>query len=174
MISPTGVLDRQAILELLAVSPPLVEEALDLEVQVQPNGIDLTLRDVARYTSSGTIDFSNERRVVAGLEPIEFDKADVLHLDPGSYLVTFNEVVNLPLTLTALGRTRSSLLRSGAAVHTAVWDAGYSGRSQSLLVVYHSEGLTLHRDARIMQLVFFRLQSPAAEGYRGTYLGENT
>jgi dUTP pyrophosphatase len=110
---------------------------------------------------------------VAGLEPLDFGEADLLHLDPGSYLVTFNEVVNLPLTLTALGRTRSSLLRSGAALHTAVWDAGYSGRSQSLLVVYHAEGLTLHRDARIMQLVFFWLQRPVAEGYRGTYLGEH-
>jgi len=133
----------------------------------------MSLRDVARYAAPGIIDFSNEKRVVASVEPLAFDPDDRLHLDPGPYLVTFNEVVNLPLTLTAIGRTRSSLLRSGAALHSAVWDAGYSGRSQSLLVVYHPLGITVHRNARIMQLLFLWLQQPVTEGYRGTYLGEN-
>ena len=49
----------------------------------------------------------------------------------------------------ALGRPRSSLLRCGASLHTAVWDAGYRGRSQSLLVVHHPAGLRLGRDARV-------------------------
>ena len=129
---------------------------------------------MARYATPGVIDFSNARRVVSDVERLDFDADDRLHLDPGPYLVTFNEVVNLPLALTAMGRTRSSLLRSGAALHTAVWDAGYSGRSQSLLVVYHPRGMTLYRNARIMQLVFLWLQRPATEGYRGTYLGENS
>ena len=174
MTRPSGVLDRQAILDLLAASPPLIEEAIDLETQVQPNGVDLTLRDVARYAAPGVIDFSNTRRALAEVERLEFGGHDRLHLDPGPYLVTFNEVVNLPLTLTAMGRTRSSLLRSGAALHTAVWDAGYSGRSRSLLVVYHPRGMTVYRNARIMQMVFLWLQSPATEGYRGAYLGENS
>ncbi len=73
----------------------------------------------------------------------------------------------------ALGRTRSSLLRSGVALHTAVWDAGYSGRSQSLLVVYNPHGFTLTRDARIMQVVFLPLEQAARQGYSGRFLGEN-
>ena len=71
----------------------------------------------------------------------------------------------------ALGKPRSSLLRSGVAVHNAVWDAGYRGRSQALLVVYHPRGFTLSRDAR---LVFFAsaLAHPVDQGYRGRYQGE--
>ncbi|HLB27762.1 MAG TPA: deoxyuridine 5'-triphosphate nucleotidohydrolase, partial [Dehalococcoidales bacterium] len=71
-----------------------------------------------------------------------------------------------------LGRPRSSLLRCGVTVNTAVWDAGYSGRSQSLLVVYNPLGFRLQKDARVVQLVFFRLTGET-EGYKGAYQGEN-
>ena len=72
----------------------------------------------------------------------------------------------------ALGRPRSSLLRCGVTVNTAVWDAGYSGRSQSLLVVYNPLGFRLQKDARVVQLVFFRLTGET-KGYQGKYQGEN-
>jgi dUTP pyrophosphatase len=73
----------------------------------------------------------------------------------------------------ALGRPRSSLGRCGATIHTAVWDAGYRGRSTSLLVVSNPHGFAVERDARVMQLVFFSLARPASEGYAGAYQGEN-
>ena len=88
-------------------------------------------------------------------------------------MVVFNEVVHLPLDLMALGRPRSSLLRSGVAMHTAVWDAGYRGRSQALLTVYNPEGFRVQQNAGLMQLVFFRLAQPVVEGYQGRFLGEN-
>ena len=168
-----GLLDRHSILERLAADPPLIEGLIDEGTQVQPNGVDLTLQSVASYAGVGAADFSNAKRVAAATESLQFDDEGGLHLEPGAYLVQFNEVVHLPLDLAALGRTRSSLLRSGVALHTAVWDAGYSGRSQSLLTVYNPSGFDVYRDARIMQLVFFALEQPAAEGYRGVYLNEN-
>ena len=165
------MLDKATLLALLKATPPLVEGAIDLAVQVQPNGIDLTVRDVAAYDSAGTVDFSNAARVLAGVTQLRL--GDVVTLKTGSYLVTFNEVVHLPKDIAGLGRTRSTLLRCGAALHTAVWDAGYSGRSQSLLTVYNPQGLTLRRNARILQMVFFRLEQAVAQGYSGVYQGEN-
>jgi dUTP pyrophosphatase len=73
----------------------------------------------------------------------------------------------------ALGLSRSSLLRCGASLHTAVWDAGYSGRSESLLVVHNPAGLDLEKNARVLQLVFSKLTGKS-EGYNGIYQGENT
>jgi dUTP pyrophosphatase len=96
-----------------------------------------------------------------------------MKLAPGQYRVIYNEVVHLPNDLLALGFPRSSLLRCGADLRTAVWDAGYSGRSESLLVVHNPHGLRLKRNARILQLVFFTIDSET-EGYRGMYQGENT
>jgi len=75
--------------------------------------------------------------------------------------------------LMALGRPRSSLLRSGVSVHTAVWDSGYQGRSQALLVVHHPAGYRVQQGARLMQLVFWRLGSAVEQGYQGKYQGEN-
>jgi dUTP pyrophosphatase len=96
-----------------------------------------------------------------------------LQLEPGPYLVTFNEIVNLPLDVMALGRPRSSLLRSGVSIHTAVWDAGYHGRSQALLVVYHPDGYRVQRDSRLMHLVFFQMETAASKGYQGRFQSEN-
>ncbi len=101
-----------------------------------------------------------------------FDKLGYIELTPGAYSITYNEIVNLPADLTALGQPRSSLLRCGVDVGTAVWDAGYSGRSQSLLTVHNPLGFRLERNARILQLIFFRL-SGKTSGYQGKYRGEN-
>ncbi|MEE9286026.1 MAG: deoxyuridine 5'-triphosphate nucleotidohydrolase, partial [Dehalococcoidia bacterium] len=81
-----GLLDRQSILERLRARPPLVEGAVDIETQLQPNGIDLTLRAVERHASAGAIDFSNARRRLADREPVPFDGDGSVHLAPGSYL----------------------------------------------------------------------------------------
>jgi len=77
----------------------------------------------------------------------------------------------MPLDVVAIARTRSTLLRNGATVETAVWDPGYKGRSSSLLVVHNPEGIRLKKDARIAQLVFFRVKE-VAEGYSGVYQNE--
>ena len=169
----SGALDRDSINQLVAGPSPLIEDYLSLEDQLQPNGFDLTLRQVSRLTTPGSMGQGTQQREISGCETLDFGADGWLDLSPGPYLVTFNEVVNLPLDLMALGRPRSSLLRSGVSIHTAVWDAGYCGRSQALLSVQHPAGYRVQRGARLMQLVFFSLVRPAQEGYAGRYLGEN-
>ena len=150
-MSSTGAcLDRESIRRRLSASPPLLEGYRDLEAQLQPNGFDLTLAEVAAFTDPGVLTADNAGRRLAATAPLPFGADGALHLDPGPYLVTLNETVNLPLDVMALGKPRSSLLRSGVAMHNAVWDAGYRGRSQALLVVYHPRGFTLSRDARVL------------------------
>lgn len=170
---PGTPLDLESIGHLIKGSPPLLDHYLSLESQLQPNGFDLTLRDVARLTTPGAIGAADASRALSETQPLVFGPDGWVRLEPGPYLVTFNETVHLPLDIMALGRPRSSLLRSGAAVHTAVWDAGYRGRSQSLLVVYHPDGYRVQRDARLMQLVFFRMETAASRGYQGRFQSEN-
>jgi dUTP pyrophosphatase len=167
-----AVLSGKDIRRLIRGKPPLVEGWLDLDEQVQANGFDLTLRDVALVKSAGRIMVDNRRRVVSGLAPLTFDKAGCLDLAPDIYMITYNEIVHLPKDIMALGRPRSSLLRCGVSVGTAVWDAGYEGRSQSLLVVHNPKGFRVQRNARITQLIFFYLTGES-EGYQGIYQGEN-
>jgi dUTP pyrophosphatase len=167
-----SVLSGQDIQRLLNQEPPLVEGWIDLKEQLQINGFDLTLREVALPQSAGRIAVASRQRVVSELAPLVFDGLDYLELVPGTYIITYNEIVHLPKNIMALGRPRSSLLRCGVNVGTAVWDAGYSGRSQSLMVVYNPLGFRLQRNARIIQLVFFELTGET-EGYNGVYQGEN-
>lgn len=145
---------------------------VDLEAQLQPNGFDLTLREVMLPQTAGSLGASNENRSLPSLSALAFDIQGWLYLVPGIYIITYNEIVHLPAEVMALGRPRSSLLRSGVAVHNAVWDAGYRGRSQSLLAVYHPQGFRLEKNARMVQLIFLRLSRPT-RGYQGTYQGEN-
>ena len=166
------VLSKLDIRRLILSKPPLIEGYLDLETQLQPNGFDISLRDISALTTQGTIAVENSLRVISEPAPLAFDSSGFIDLKPGSYLITHNEVVHLPTNVMALARPRSSLLRCGVAVHTAVWDAGYSGRSQSLLVVYNELGFRLQKDARVLQMVFLFL-SGETEGYKGRYQGEN-
>ena len=167
------MLDRGSILHLVQNSPPLLAGFPSLDQQLQPNGFDLTLGQVARLTSAGYMGNGPDQRGLSDTQLLNFDRSGWLHLATGSYLITFNEVVNLPLDLMALGRPRSSLLRSGVSIHTAVWDAGYQGRSQALLSVYNPDGYQVQKDARLLQLVFFRLEQSLNQGYQGRFLGEN-
>ncbi len=166
------VLSKAEIQRLLKKTPPLIEGYLSLEEQLQPNGIDLTLREVALLQSSGRVTVQNSQRLLPELAPLVFDGMGFIDLMPGAYIITYNEIVNLPRNVMALARPRSSLLRCGVNVGTAVWDAGYSGRSQSLMVVYNLQGFRLQKDARIIQLIFFKL-GQKTEGYKGIYQGEN-
>jgi dUTP pyrophosphatase len=174
-----GVLGRAALLARLAADPPLVRGLGDLASQVQPHGIDLRLESLWRFAGAGALgrdrgrgDAAAPDRILPEREPLAFDAQGALHLAPGAYLVRFEEVVQLPTDLMALARPRSTLLRCGATLHTAVWDAGYVGRSEALLVVANPHGLRLERGARICQLIFFPLDAPGA-GYAGIYQGEN-
>lgn len=168
----TAVLNSDHIRRLVAATPPLVSACPDFETQLQPSGVDLTLMAVSMFEGPGLVACDNRQRRISAIKEMNFTSAGRLHLPMGAYLVTYNEIVSLPLCLMALVFPRSSLLRSGVTVNTAVWDPGYTGRGQSLLNVMNPEGFAVEKDARIVQLVFFTLED-ASEGYSGTYQGEN-
>ena len=155
------------------VAQALVENMIDTKTQTQMCGIELTLNRIERFTSAGAVAFDNSERKLPQTEPIDFDPSGWIDLTPGSYLVTFNEIVSIPKDVAALARARSTLQRCGASLETALWDPGYRGRSQSLLVVYNPQGLRLKKNARLMQLVFMRLEKEAEKVYSGKYQGEN-
>ncbi|MFA6490044.1 MAG: deoxyuridine 5'-triphosphate nucleotidohydrolase [Candidatus Micrarchaeia archaeon] len=154
-----------------AAEGKLVEQLLH-ESQAQPAGIDMTLREVQELSDAGEIDFDNSKRRISGGRKLEFEGGK-LHLKPGCYKIIYNEYVNIPIDCAAFGFPRSSVLRCGADVRCAVWDPGYHGRSESLLVVHNPHGITLHEKAKVMQLVFVKLEAAAEKGYDGRYKGEN-
>ncbi|MCG2727578.1 MAG: deoxyuridine 5'-triphosphate nucleotidohydrolase [Candidatus Methanoperedenaceae archaeon] len=167
------MLSHDELLSLLNKTPPLVEHMIDPEIQFQPNGIELTLQRVEVHESPGAIAFDNAERKLPVTKKINFDNEGWIHLPKGSYKIIFNEIVNIPKNIAAIAKPRSSLLRCGATIETAVWDTGYSGRSESLLVVYNEKGFKVKKNARVLQLLFFRLNEEVHKGYSGIYQNEN-
>src|SRR5947207_1087622 len=96
-----GALDRATLQRLLAINPPLVEGLRSPEEQIQPNGIDLTVRTVARLVGPGRLGALPADRSLPTQEPLPFT-GGWLTLAPGPYLITLNEIVHMPNDVMAL------------------------------------------------------------------------
>lgn len=162
---------KTQLLQMLEKNPPLVEGLIDRNQQVQQSGIDFTLQQIEKFKTSGQLDFDNSERKLPDMEPVTPQNGWFI-LSQGVYKVKFNEVVHLPTTIMGIARPRSTLLRCGATMNTALWDPGYEGRSESLLTVMNPHGIKLKQNAKVMQMIFLPL-SEATEAYRGKYHGEN-
>ena len=137
------------------------------EEQVQPNGVDLTLEAVLEPDEVGRI--GRDGKTVADRTEIDPEGDDrVYHLDPGGYVVRYTETVGIPEEHVGFILPRSSLMRNGTTLETAVWDAGYEGKGEGLLQVTHP--IEIEQGARFGQIV---LAAADHEGlYDGSYQGE--
>ncbi len=155
----------------LIIEKGLIENFLGME-QFQPAGFDLTMREVHAFAAAGKVDFDNKERRLSETRMLPFNNEEV-RLQKGAYKIIYNEYVRIPKDTVALCFPRSSLLRCGATLECAVWDPGYEGRSESLLVVHNEHGIALKKNAKIGQLIFVRLAEEPKELYEGSYKGEN-
>ena len=164
------------------------------DAQRQPNGVDLTVdavfeqrsrdavfqpcepgrigRDGKRIGDREAIDPVDDPTMAgeAGPDSDGSDReAGVYRLPPGGYVVRYGETVAIPEGHVGFIYPRSSLLRNACMLETAVWDAGYEGKGEGLLEVYHD--IEIEPGARIAQFV---LAEAGHEGtYDGSYQGEN-
>ncbi len=64
--------------------------------------------------------------------------------------------------------SRTTLLRMGAFLQSGFWEAGFSGRAETLLTVKNINGINIKENARIMQMAFFYI-TKVENGYNGIY-----
>ncbi|MBU0693182.1 MAG: deoxyuridine 5'-triphosphate nucleotidohydrolase [Candidatus Omnitrophica bacterium] len=182
----------------------LVENYINQEKQLTPNGFDLTVEKIFEFNLGGALDFSNKERIIpetkeilpkrdnpqdktppskvlgGSLQPVDkappskvlggsipVDKYGWWQLKKGTYKIKTNEIVKIPNNLVAFAFSRTSLLRMGAFTQHGVWDAGFRGKSEFILVVENPGGIKIKENARIVQLIFFRVEE--TEGYKGIY-----
>jgi len=148
----------------------MISEYIDLEAQTQIAGFDLTVREIMKLEDGGILDFDNTHRHIPNHEKIEHQD-EVWKLKPGGYLVRYNEIIEVPLDAVGIVLPRSSLMRCGGTLCSAVWDPGYKGRGVGLLILYAE--VTLHKNTRIAQIIFIKTTKKIEEGYAGTYQKEN-
>ena len=144
--------------------------------QRQPNGVDLTVEAVFEQVTPGrlgregkTVGERAEIEPAGGGESGDNGEARVYRLQPGGYVVRYGETVAIPEGHVGFIYPRSSLLRNSCMLDTAVWDAGYEGKGEGLLEVYHE--IEIEPGARIAQFVLAEADHDGT--YDGTYQGEN-
>ncbi|MFB6180751.1 MAG: deoxyuridine 5'-triphosphate nucleotidohydrolase [Candidatus Nanohalobium sp.] len=152
----------------------LVQNFIDLDTQLTPQGFDLTVDEIHRFEGSGKIDFSNSEREIPESRPIKPEKESSedeygwWDLEQGTYKVVMNEKVDIPNNLTGFAFPRSSLLRMGVTIENAVWDSGFTGVGSFKLSVDNPEGVKIKENARVNQIVFIETDE-TEEGYEGRY-----
>ncbi|KAF3077073.1 putative deoxyuridine 5'-triphosphate nucleotidohydrolase [Trichoderma lentiforme] len=130
--------------------------------QLQPCGVDLSLRRVLAWTSPATIDFDNSHRQVANISELRFNKdTETIKLRQGAYLVEFNETVSVPLNYMGQVFVRSSLWRSGG--HTYGGRCGRRLRRRSWCIARYKES-SWHRSSQRCQA---RADRDASVGRQG-------
>lgn len=140
------------------------------ENQVQPAGVDLRVGEVHVFLDTGALGV--EERRVARTRPLEVSEGGWWQLGPGVYKVVFMDEVWVPSSAVGLCFPRSSLLRSGVFLGCAVWDPGYRGRGEAMLLVANPQGFRLQRGARVAQLVYVAMGAAPGLVYNGAYQGE--
>ncbi len=167
------VLNREELVERIE-DENLIEDYPHLETQLTPNGFDLTAGEIHRYEGGGQMDFSNDEREIPDSTPIPPEKRDPddeygwWELSRGVYKIVANETVHIPNDLMAFTFPRSSLLRMGATIDNAAWEAGFEGTGAFMLHVENPDGIAIKENARVNQIVFVHMDE-TEEGYDGRY-----
>lgn len=90
---------------------------------IQQQGIDVRLKNVFDVTSTGKVPKEGKTQHSKTLEVLPI--YGTYCLTPGYYEVTFEEGCNIPNNATLHFKTRSSLVRCGALIHSGQFDAGF-------------------------------------------------
>ena len=146
-------------------------EHLDSNQQSQPAGFDVTVSKVYSYSNSvHTIGVSKtENSILQEMTPSPDGYFD---LGVGAFMLELNEITSIPKDAIGILLPRSTLLRNGIDVRTALFDPGYSGQPKVMLVCHRP--LRLQRFSRIGQLILFRSDTDFPKQYNGRYQGERS
>ncbi len=138
------------------------------EDKVDCAGLKLTLHSIYRYKGPGFLGLSS--RKLPEYDEIRCDP--ICRLKPSPYFIRYNEYIRIPNGYMGLAIPRSSLIRMGATIYTAVWDPGYEGRGAGMLVVYNPHGIELEKNTQVAQLVLIKMSGETKYYYRGVFKGE--
>ncbi len=134
-------------------------------VDVQPNAIDLRLGKIFRIKDSEfTID--EEQKIHRGSEEISLSDDGYFHLEPGSYEVIMENIINVAEGEAGFVITRSTLNRNGVFITSGLYDSGYNGVMAGVMHV-NCGLMKIKPGTRIGQYLCFEAES--LHKYDGDY-----
>lgn len=125
--------------------------------QLQPDGVDLTVTEIHKITSPGSVDFGggeyeeSEVEKVAPNKRAPDDKYGWWTLSEGEYLIKYNEHINLSEGDLGIIQTKSWLIRNGSRHPTLTFTNERREEITSVLFV-GSTGVKIKENARVSKL----------------------
>ena len=130
-----------------------------IEEGVQQQGVDVRLKNIFTLDGMGYIPRSGKTYKPKSNLIEEWLKDDAngnddqfIHLDPGYYEIEFEESCNIPSNYVLNFKTRSSLVRCGALVHSGQFDAGFQTENMGAFLQV-IRPITLEKGARLAQAI---------------------
>lgn len=140
--------------------------------QIQPNGVDLKLEEVYKIMP-GAFHLSEITRTDRPCSKIETDQNDIFILEPGFYKIKYKQRVSIPSGECGYVVPRSTLMRNGVMIYSALYDTGYGsgegvepGEMWGLMQV-SLDTFLVQKNTRIAQYITFVTNSQNL--YNGQY-----
>jgi deoxycytidine triphosphate deaminase len=131
----------------------------------QPNAVDLRLGKVFRITDN-EFEISNEHKKHRGTQEVFPDFEGYYTLQPGSYEVVMENIINVGEGEAGWVITRSTLNRNGCFITSGLYDSGYHGVMAGVLHI--TSGVArIKQGTRIGQYLSFNAE--ALTMYDGDY-----
>ena len=139
--------------------------------QIQPNAVDLTIDKVwllenGVFMLSGSTKQALPRRTINPIKR-QTDGIEVFRLKGGTYVVEFDQKVEMGANEAGIVVSRSTLMRNGVWLESALYDSGYKGHMHAGLKVAQGIEFIFPRHERIAQFLCF--EAEALSQYNGTY-----
>lgn len=152
---------------------PFVNAGIVDDKQIQQVSIDLRVDSISMIEDGNFIGVNGNKLVSStdkydSLLTSEPSKGQRYQLLPGFYRVDFEESIIVPSNKAFQVIHRSSLLRSGTLITSAIYDPGFKGKLGAFMIVNHP--ITIEKGARIACLYGFDCRElETALLYNGQY-----
>lgn len=135
------------------------------EVDIQPNAVDLRLGKVFKLKNQ-TFALSEDYKVHRGSEELLPNEQGFWTLEPGTYEVVMENIIEIGEGEAGWVITRSTLNRNGVFLTSGLYDSGYHGVMAGAMHVTTGP-LTIRKNTRIGQFLLFKAES--LHKYDGSY-----
>lgn len=132
---------------------------------IQPNAVDLRLGKVFKILNN-LFEVSNEDKKHRGSSEVAHDVDGWYMLEPGSYEVIMENIIEVGDSEAGWVITRSTLNRNGCFLTSGLYDTGYQGVMAGVLHV-NVGNLKIRKGTRIGQYLSFAAE--ALKKYNGSY-----
>lgn len=116
---------------------------------LQQQGIDLRIKDIKIVQGVGEIPSTGKTKL-----PI-YDHYKLGYIEPGYYEITFEEGCKIPNNCSLHLKTRSSLVRCGAIIHSGQFDAGFETDSMGAFI-HVIRPIIIEKGSRVAQAIVFQ------------------